>query len=195
VRSRLNRWYKHFQVPRMSSRHISPTARTLYPMSPRSAFEPLPTDLERSIAERWKVWGPWVRIHLLRARQSDPALNAAVDGPDFCRFRERHREHILDMLRAGISMRTIRRHRLDDPRITDEVRAVLVDAARERQSKARFRRSEEQRKQDRLATLIRLASIVRNVATTGPDCESHEGGSHPARYQRLEGQTADMHRS
>jgi hypothetical protein len=95
------------------------------------------------------------------------------------RLRQLHSGHILAMLRSGISMRTIRRHRLDDPRITDGVRAVLVEAARERQSKARFRRSEEQRKQDRLPTLIRLSSIVRNVATAGPDCESHETGSHP----------------
>jgi hypothetical protein len=78
------------------------------------------------------------------------------------------------MLRAGISMRTIRRHRLDDLRITDEVRAVLVEAAKERRSKARFRRSEEQREQERLATLIKLGPIVRRAAATGPDCESHD---------------------
>ena len=65
---------------------------------------------------------------------------------------------ILDMMRAGVSMRTTRRHWLDDPRLTDEVRAVLMEAAKARQSKAWFRRSEEQRKQDRLAALIRLGS-------------------------------------
>src|SRR5215467_9853356 len=81
---------------------------------------------------------------------------------------QRHSEHILDMLRAGISMRTIRRHRLDDPRLTDAVRAVLVEAARERQSKARFRRSEEQRKEDQLRTLITLCPAVSSTRTDGP---------------------------
>jgi hypothetical protein len=63
-------------------------------------------------------------------------------------------------MRDGISMRTIRRHRQDDPRITDEARAMLVEAAKERQSKAWFRWPEKQRSQDRLATLIRLGPIV-----------------------------------
>jgi hypothetical protein len=148
-------------------------------MLPRSAFEPLPLHLERRIAERWKVWLPWVRIHLLRVRQSDPSVDAEVDGAEFRRFRECHAQHIIDMLRAGISMRTVRRHRLDDPRITNEVRAVLVKAARERQSKAWYRRSEEQRKQDRLATFIRLGPVVSRAPS--PDSESAEGRSHPAR--------------
>jgi len=114
-------------------------------------------------------------MHLLRARQSDPAVNAAVDGHGFRRSRERHSQHILDMLRAGISMRTIRTHRLDDPRLVNEVRAVLVQAARERQSKARFRRSEDQRKQERLA-----GPIVRRVATADPHDGSVEGRSKTA---------------
>jgi hypothetical protein len=78
-------------------------------------------------------------------------------------------------------MRTIRRHRLDDPRLTDEVRALLVEAAKERQSKARFRRSEEQRKQEKLRMLIRLGPVTGRCTPTGPDSESAEGHSHPAR--------------
>src|SRR6516165_3299627 len=120
---------------------------TLDPCAPRSSFDPyVPTRLERAIAARWKVWQWWVHMHLLRARESDPSVNPALDSPDSRRFRQRHSEHVLDLLRAGISMRTIRRHRLDDPRLTGELRAVLVQATKERQSKARFRRSEEQRK-------------------------------------------------
>jgi hypothetical protein len=168
----------HWQMSERIS-NFSPSSRAWDPMSPRSAFEPPPLDLERRIAERWKAWVPWVRMHLLRARQSDPSVDAAVDGSEFRRLRRRHSQHILNMLRARISMRTIRRHRLDDPRLANEVRAVLVAAARERQSKARFRRSEEEREQDRLATLIKLGPIVRRAATAGPDCESHEAGSHP----------------
>jgi len=46
------------------------------------------------------------------------------------------------------------------------MRALLV-AARERQSKARIRRPEDQRAEDRLAMLIRLGPIVRNDAPRG----------------------------
>jgi len=80
------------------------------------------------------------------------------------------------ILKIGISMRTIRRHRLDDPRITDEVRAVLVQAAMERQSKARCRRSE----QSKLARIIRLASIVTNATMTDFAVEPTDEDSRPA---------------
>jgi hypothetical protein len=167
-----NRWYKHFQVPRMSS-HILPTTRTLDPMSPRSAFEPLPPGQERAIAARWAKWTPWVCMDLRRRGR-----DGGISSPEFLRLRQLHSGHILAMLRSGISMRTIRRHRLDDPRLANEVRAVLVAAARERQSKARFRRSEEQRKQDMLATLITLGPAANLAATKGPDSESHKRGFH-----------------
>ena len=54
------------------------------------------------------------------------------------RLREWHRQHVLSLLDAGMEMRLIRRHQLDDPRMTDEVRQVLVEAAIERRRKARF---------------------------------------------------------
>ena len=145
-----------------------------------SARSYVPPSVERAIAARWTLWIPWVRMHLLRARQSDPTVNAAIDSPESCRMRERHAEHILAMMREGVSMRTIRRHRLDDPRLTDEVRAVLVQAARERQSKAWFRRSEEQRAADRLATAIRLGSVGKKAAATLPNNESPEARSQAA---------------
>jgi len=106
--------------------------------------------LKRAIAARWKVWVPCVRLLLLRAHQSDPAVDATEEGADSRRLHQRHSDHILDMVRAGISMRTIRRYLLDDPRLTDEVRALQVESARERQSKARYRRSEAQCKQEKL---------------------------------------------
>jgi hypothetical protein len=61
-------------------------------------------------------------------------------------------------------MRTIRRRRLDDPRITNEVRTMLLAATRERQAKALYRRSEEQRAEEKLATRINLGPIIRNGA-------------------------------
>jgi hypothetical protein len=83
------------------------------------------------------------------------------------------------MLRAGISMRTIRRHRLDDPRLTDELRAMLVAATKERQGKAWYRRSEEQREEDRLRTLITLGPIATRTVTTRPDSGYAEAPSQP----------------
>jgi hypothetical protein len=52
--------------------------------------------------------GTGVRMYVLRVRESDPTANRAVDSPDSRRLRQRHSEHILDLMRAGISMRTIR---------------------------------------------------------------------------------------
>ena len=151
--------------PQKYARTGSVLSLTIDPCAPRPSSGPcVPLSLERAIAARWRLWIPWVRMHLLRAHQFDPTVNAAVDGPESRRLRQRHAEQILDLMREGISMRTIRRHRLDDPRITDEVRAMLVEAARERQSKAWFRRSEEQRAEDRLATRINLGPSVRHAA-------------------------------
>ena len=132
----------------------------LFTSRPSSAGPYVPPSLERAIADRWRLWVPWVRMQLLRAPEYDPAV-ASAESARLC---QRHTEHILDLLRDGISMRTIRRHRLDDPRLTDEARAMLVEAARERQSKAWFRRTEEQRAEDRRATLINLGPIVRHAA-------------------------------
>jgi Bacterial dnaA protein helix-turn-helix len=141
------------------------------PCTPRPSSGPyLPPQLERAIAARWKQWVPWVRMQQLRVRDYDPSVAAA----ESFRMRQRHSEHILNLIRDGISMRTIRRHRLDDPRITDEVRKVLVEAARERQSKAWFRRPEDQRAEERLATLIKLGLGVRNAATTNANNEFTE---------------------
>ena len=144
------------------------------PCAPRPSGSYVPPSVERAIAARWQIRVPWVRMHLLRARQHDPSVNAAIDSPESWRMRERHTEHVLDLMRDGISMRTIRRHRLDDPRLTDDLRAMLVDAARDRQSKAWFRRTEDQRAEDRLATAIRLGPIVRHAAPNDANNECPE---------------------
>jgi hypothetical protein len=70
--------------------NFSPSSRAWDPMSPRSALEPLPPNLERRLSERWKAWVPWVpwvRMHLLRARQSDPSVDADVNGAESHRLR------------------------------------------------------------------------------------------------------------
>ena len=142
-------------------------AGPLHALAPTCPGPNVPLSVERVSAARWRWWVPWVRMHLLRQRQSDPTVNPAIDSANSRCLRQRHREHILDLMRDGISMRSIRRHRLDDPRLTDEVRAMLVQAARERQSKAWFRRAEDQRAQDRLATAIRLGPRRQEGRTQG----------------------------
>ena len=111
----------------------SATSPGLNPSLPASAFAILPAHLERKIAVRWKEWEPWVRIHQLRV----PNFNPAVAAAETTRLRQRHREQILRFTQAGIAMRLVRGHRLDDPRITDDVRALIVGAVIERRKKAR----------------------------------------------------------
>jgi len=123
---------------------------TLDPCTPRpvcSSF--LPRHVERKIAARWKWWGPWVYMHLVRRHDYD----MSVVSLETARLQKRHTEHVVAMMREGITMRLIRRHRLDDPRITDETRSVLVQAVRERRKTASTSR------RDNLFTLINLASF------------------------------------
>jgi len=116
-------------------RHNESVRLTMDPCTPRPSSGPyVPPSLERAIAARWKQWQPWVRMRQLRARDYDPLIATAESA----RLRQCHSEHIINLMRDSISMPTIRRHRLDDPRITDEVRAMLVEAAKERQPKAWF---------------------------------------------------------
>jgi len=76
-----------------------------------------------------------VLIDLLR-RKHDGAGRSA----EFARIRRRHSEHLLNLMRLGIEMRLVRRRRLDDPRITDDCRTVLVRSVQERRRKARSAR-------------------------------------------------------
>jgi hypothetical protein len=169
---RMPLWYIGAMTRQNESIHL-----TMDPCAPRPSSGPyLPPQLERAIAARWKVWVPWVLMQQRRARDYDPSVAAAESD----RLRQRHLDHILNLIRNGISMRTIRRHRLDDPRITGGVRTVLVEAAKERQSKAWFRRPDHQRAEDRLATLIRLGPIVRNAAPKDANNECPERCARPA---------------
>jgi hypothetical protein len=69
---------------------------------------------------------------LLRRADYDPA--------EFSRLRQRHSDRMLALFQAWVPMRLIRRHRLDDPRVTDELHAVLVAAAIKRCRKAKLAR-------------------------------------------------------
>ena len=77
------------------------------PCATRSSFEPyVPTRLDRAIAARWQVWAPWVLMQQRRA----PNYNSSAASAESARLRQRHSDHIIEMMRAGITMRTIRRH-------------------------------------------------------------------------------------
>jgi len=138
----------------------SPTSSALDPNQPNPFLLTLPPHQERAIAARWTEWIPWVCRGLhLRGR------DGSISSPEFMWLRQRHSEHILDLMRAGISMRTIRRHRLDDPRITDEVRVVLVEAATRRPAKARFSSHEDECLQAGMAVSDPLAvpGVIRSI--------------------------------
>ena len=112
-----------------------PTSLTVDPHTPSPLLISLPQHVQRKIVARWKEWEPWVLIDL-RRREHDAAGRSA----EFDRVRRRHSEHLLNLMRLGIEMRLVRRHRLDDPRISDEDRAVLVRSVEERRRKARSAR-------------------------------------------------------
>jgi hypothetical protein len=109
---------------------LPPTSRALDANSPRSALLSLPPDLERRIAARWKEWEAWVWMDL-RHRGIAP-----LGSSEIARLRQQHADHIVDFMQKGLTMRLVRRHRLDDPRIPDELRTVLVRRAIERCRKA-----------------------------------------------------------
>jgi chromosomal replication initiation ATPase DnaA len=125
------------------------------------------------IDRRWKQWQGWVQIHLDRTRPYDAAVAAA----ETARLRQRHVENVLAMTHKGISMRLIRRHRLDDPRITDETRAILVRAVMERRKKARVKRREN------LANRINIAAALnpRALDLSFTNCQGTETSNeaHP----------------
>ena len=135
-------------------KNSSPTSLVLEANTPRSLLISLAGHLERKIAARWQEWEPWVWLYL-RQRGCAPA-----GSPELARLRRRHSEHLLDLMRVGIEMRLVRRHRLDDPRVTDEVRAVLVRAARERQTKAWLARQRGLSNPQSWKTLFREAAVA-----------------------------------
>jgi Bacterial dnaA protein helix-turn-helix len=103
--------------------------------SPRpSLVSPLFPHVQRKITKRWKWWEPLVLLEFL----SNPDYNPTLASVGMSRMRQRHTQQILAFTTAGFSMKLIRRHRLDDPRITDELRATLVRAMVKRRSYARL---------------------------------------------------------
>ena len=118
------------------------------PMSPCTAVRPsLPPELQRIADARWRVWIAWVRMHVLRRREPDPD-SASED------LRKRHTEHLVALWRAGVSMRLINKHRLDDPRLTDAVRTLMMRVAMERKKTAGVEPRGD------MATLLKLSNFA-----------------------------------
>jgi hypothetical protein len=116
-------------------KNLSPISLVLDANTPSGFLLPFqPAHVQRKVAARWQVWAPWVRLLVLRCDY------AALMDAETARMRQQHSQHLLCLLYVGISMRVIHRHRLDDPRITDEARAVLMRAAMERRRTARLAR-------------------------------------------------------
>jgi hypothetical protein len=102
--------------------NLTPTTPVINAHTPRPLL--LPAPLERKIAARWHEWEPWVRIQLQHCDYTPE-----VELTEFTRLRKRHSEQVLALWRVGMPMRLIRRHRLDDPRITNEALALMVRGA------------------------------------------------------------------
>jgi hypothetical protein len=108
---------------------VLPTPPAVDIMTPYTAFmaSQVAPRLRRRITARWKRWEPWV---LIDARRHMDSAGVSVE---LTRLRQRHSDFLLRLLRAGVGMRVIHRHSLDDPRIADDLRALQVRAAIERQ--------------------------------------------------------------
>ena len=112
---------------------IVPTSPAVDIMTPYTAFmaAQVAPRLQRRIAARWKRWEPWAWLDAHRRYTDSAAISA-----ELVRLRQRHSDFLLRLLRTGVGMRVIHRHNLDDPRITDDLRAFLVRATIERQRTA-----------------------------------------------------------
>jgi hypothetical protein len=131
-------WCEQFEsIPKKPSKPTKPRVRCDVPgysattaASRIRLWLSLPGHVERKTAARWKEWEGWAIIHLHHTR-----FDMAHASTELARLRERHRQHLLTLLDAGLQMRLFRKHRLDDPRMTEEVRTLLVEAAIERRRK------------------------------------------------------------
>lgn len=71
------------------------------------------------ILRRWERWAPLVRTHAQGVQTgSFPAYLQA--------FRQKHRNAMITLLRAGVEMRKIERLGIDDPRLTQTDRDALL---------------------------------------------------------------------
>jgi hypothetical protein len=128
------------------------------------------------IDRRWKQWEGWVAFRLHNYQM-------AVITAETARLRERHKEQILALTWAGVAMRLVRRHQLDDPLLSDDARALLVRAVMERRKKARVSRREN------LATRINIAAVLNprtlDLTLSGSQWNTERNESFPQETQRV----------
>jgi hypothetical protein len=111
---------------------LVPRAVELDPNAP-SAWLILPAAVEPKILRRWREWEPWVLLYLQQRGYYSPQVSVELE-----RMRRVHRQDILILTQAGITMRGIRKYRLDNPRMTEEARAVLRQDAMARRETGCF---------------------------------------------------------
>jgi hypothetical protein len=78
----------------------------------------------RWLDARWREWEPFM-VMAARRESSDPANR-------LYQFRALHRQRIIKLLRSGIRLGIIKKHRLDDPTNGDNRFEFLLAAAMER---------------------------------------------------------------
>jgi hypothetical protein len=105
----------------------------------------IPESIARKISRRWQWWRTWLRFGPLAVtRETERARLEAV-----------HREAMLPLLQAGLSMRDIARTQYDDPRLTQQERADLVELYLAR----RLRRMKKRRGRAARTDIAKLSSL------------------------------------
>jgi hypothetical protein len=91
---------------------------------------------DRRIRDRWRYWLPWATLYA-RHYQSSHRQQFNPSYSQLDRLKLIHRRAVLDCISRGISWQSIRRDRIDDPRIDDHTRSRKIAEA---VSKLRFTR-------------------------------------------------------
>jgi hypothetical protein len=105
----------------------------------------IPESLARKIAKRWQWWRTWLRFGPL----------AVTSETERARLEPVHREAMLYLLRAGLSMRDITCKQHDDPRLLAQDRTALVELY----LAARWKRAKKRRRGASRADIARLALL------------------------------------
>lgn len=97
---------------------------TMYHGLAHAAMPTIPPKQLLALDARWKEWEPWLAMEA-RKVSLDPA-NVLF------RFRTLHRQRITRLLSSGIRLGIIKKHRLDDPKMGENLFEFSLRAAIER---------------------------------------------------------------
>jgi hypothetical protein len=82
--------------------------------------------MERQIRDRWEYWRPWATMFARRAVTQGHSTLIFPPSRALDQLRAVHRRTVIECLAAGLRWETIRKRRLDDPRLDDETRTRKI---------------------------------------------------------------------